>query len=880
MFISVIFLIILLVIKNSECKKLKEENRKLKEELQKRREVILKAEDVEEQVVEKETINIQPKKEVIEQIKQEPQAIVEQEKQELKTKKSVKNKQEHKNISILVTGSICIVLAAIVFLMSTWYAIPNILKTMVLALVTVVFFGGSHIAKEKFKLDKASKTFFYIAMAYIPICLLSIAAFGLLGDYLSLYGEGRDLYLILSSLFVSLIYYKTYISKNSKYLFYGSILSQMFAIQTFSIMFSDNVVLVGINLLIYNIGLILITRKNTFRKIYNFIPIISIFILSYNFDEQSKAVIFMLFLLAINFLILELKNSKKIYSYMFNILLTLFGIYTILLFKDVFGTNGSYILILGFMVLLYTIENMLLANSEREGLKNSLTIVTICTIGMLYSENTINKGIIVPSIILAVQTIILIITYIKSKSIGKTITAILIPITIINMEMKIMIELECSYHAYIIFAFITFIASEVFRRRDKLIHRTSFVISHVFIVGTYLTVLASNFNDFTNDMFYAVLLTSLYVYNYFVSKDITFKYLSHITLNFVFVTVFEFLIPGTELVYYVPMISTLVSMGIETIYKGLRDYGSDIYFSIAKVVSFIFIYISTSVTGSEISTIIAIIFAIIIMIDNIKYKQKVWNILPLTCVIPALFFNELNAELQVGIMLLSVTGTTVASLKEKRASVFTVFSGIYLILTLFEIESIYLKEIIFACWAVLQFLFKTIEKERDVFKFLTYISILLLYESMILDLGLEVYTLFYMLGKVVTAILIIRTIFSKYMSKVDTWEYIIFGFIYLTALSQYADELDGMLFGILIVAIVIISYIKKYGALFMVSIFAILVNIFALTREFWFSIPWWIYLLSVGAVLISFAIKNEVSDKKTEINARTVLKNIKDKVER
>jgi hypothetical protein len=71
------------------------------------------------------------------------------------------------------------VLAAIVFLVSTWAAIPNLLKTLVLVMVTGIFFVLSNVAKKKYDLPKASKVFYYIGMAYIPICLGSIAIFKL-----------------------------------------------------------------------------------------------------------------------------------------------------------------------------------------------------------------------------------------------------------------------------------------------------------------------------------------------------------------------------------------------------------------------------------------------------------------------------------------------------------------------------------------------------------------------------------------------------------------------------------------------------------------------------------------------------------------------------
>ena len=115
--------------------------------------------------------------------------LSEEEKLERKLKRE-KQERETKNTTILITGAILIVLAAIVFLMSTWNTVSNIVKTVVLVLLIGVFLGASKIAKEKFKLEKASNTFFYLSMAYIPICLIYCSRFGLFGKYFSIYGDG------------------------------------------------------------------------------------------------------------------------------------------------------------------------------------------------------------------------------------------------------------------------------------------------------------------------------------------------------------------------------------------------------------------------------------------------------------------------------------------------------------------------------------------------------------------------------------------------------------------------------------------------------------------------------------------------------------------
>ena len=117
-------------------------------------------------------------------------------------------------------------------------------------------------------------------------------------------------------------------------------------------------------------------------------------------------------------------------------------------------------------------------------------------------------------------------------------------------------------------------------------------------------------------------------------------------------------------------------------------------------------------------------------------------------------------------------------------------------------------------------------------------------------------------------------------------DYVFFGLavlgllIFVFAIGVYTSEADGIIFVLFIVGLVMYSYMKKYGAIFIVSIMAILLNAILLTREFWLSIPWWIYLLLIGGILIGFAIKNESDDKKEKISVGNVIKNLKDKIEK
>ena len=90
---------------------------------------------------------------------------------------------------------------------------------------------------------------------------------------------------------------------------------------------------------------------------------------------------------------------------MFNIMLMTFGIYTGVILNDSLGTDISHLLVFSFVVLLYIIENMLLANNNRKNLLNSLTVVTISTMAILHIESFINTNIITPYVISLFQKI-------------------------------------------------------------------------------------------------------------------------------------------------------------------------------------------------------------------------------------------------------------------------------------------------------------------------------------------------------------------------------------------------------------------------------------------------------------------------------------------
>lgn len=86
----------------------------------------------------------------------------------------------------------------------------------------------------------------------------------------------------------------------------------------------------------------------------------------------------------------------------------------------------------------------------------------------------------------------------------------------------------------------------------------------------------------------------------------------------------------------------------------------------------------------------------------------------------------------------------------------------------------------------------------------------------------------------------------------------------MIAIFSYNNEMDGILYCILLLGLVIIGYNNKYGPLFITCLIFILFNALILTREFWLSIPWWIYVLVTGIILVLFASRNENKTNETK----------------
>ncbi|WP_318502647.1 hypothetical protein [Bacillus sp. T3] len=151
-------------------------------------------------------IQLQSSRQVPEQIKQKHVKPIPP-KQIQEKKRLSQEEQRERNISwSLNLGVILLLIGGLFVATSNWATMENWMKSGLIGLVSLLFFGISYLANKVLKIEKTGFAFIVLGSLFLPIFLLSIGWFELIGGYYSFTGEGRFLFGFISSLLVIPIY--------------------------------------------------------------------------------------------------------------------------------------------------------------------------------------------------------------------------------------------------------------------------------------------------------------------------------------------------------------------------------------------------------------------------------------------------------------------------------------------------------------------------------------------------------------------------------------------------------------------------------------------------------------------------------------------------
>ncbi|UOQ91656.1 hypothetical protein MUO14_13965 [Halobacillus shinanisalinarum] len=108
--------------------------------------------------------------------------------------KKVRTKEQVRERNItwsLILGVVLLLISGLVVATSQWDQMSSVMKVFSISFVSLFFLGLSLISRKYLRIEQTAFAFLTLGSMLVPIVILAIGYFELLGNYLSLYGEGR-----------------------------------------------------------------------------------------------------------------------------------------------------------------------------------------------------------------------------------------------------------------------------------------------------------------------------------------------------------------------------------------------------------------------------------------------------------------------------------------------------------------------------------------------------------------------------------------------------------------------------------------------------------------------------------------------------------------
>lgn len=857
-FIAIAFIIILVVNYNN----VKSENELLQKKIDsfpkycsKCGNKILNSESVH---VHNERVSVKTEKEV----KKEP--IKDESVKEVKIKSEPAHTDtEIKNSLILIIGSFLLVLSAILFLVTNWSTTGNYMKTFVLLFMLAIFYGASVVADKYLNIKQTSKAFYYISLAYIPIIFLSIFLFELFGRYFSLYGDGKYIYLLIMSIIVSIIYYVAYNKRQYIVTCIGSLLFTYLAIIFMGLSIKVDYHLVMLLLSLYTLLLNILYKKELYflnsEMHYTFASVLSVILVVLNLSHNIEIIHYIVLIVGfinIYYALVLNSNYKNIYEFVY-------PAYLMYLFVEIAGYYNSNYMIQVSLITSITILYYYNIIRYKE-VKLISFVESIVGITYLLMISIVYKNVIDLYIVLTCTTLLFLLAYIYSR---KEYMATLFNISFPFLLCSIFYKFEISF-AYIGIIFIIQLYLSRYVIKDEIMNKVMNPMTNIyFVIYSIFIITESN-------LIIPILYVLYAIYNLLIykeeSKEIN-KIIAYICIDFLTISLlFNYNLFSYDNLSIMISLSTLIVGGLSYLIKELNSKTNNEYIISHYVINIILLIIEFSITNLVLLIILGLLFMLFVYINNLN--KNLYDI-PVYSLIPYLFFsNILQYSSLWTLILIIIFNILLLVYKDKRY-----FYYLLIYVPLFAIindYSFYLKIFLFIVPTFIQFVHN--DFKGDKYKLALSIELFLLINSIIEDFDLENLTVFRYAPFMIWMIYVTRNIVKNHTKDYKLIEYIGSIIINLIVINSHYVQADGMYFITFLIILVMYTYNRKYGPYFLISLISIIVNTFIMTKEFWINLPWWIYVLIAGLVLISFAVNNEMKEKNVDKN---LIKNIKEKLD-
>ena len=725
------------------------------------------------------------------------------------------SEKEIKNSTILTVGAILVIVSAIVFLTSTWNTSLDIVKTLIIFFMFLVFLGSSVIADKYLHIKQTAKVFLYIALSYLPLVFISISLFHLLGDYLSITGAGKYIYLFISSLILAIVYYSISRKKSDVFTAIGSILFQLFSVIFLSLIISDNKIIIFVFLDVYNLFFHTLYdnkkyyfNENIHKTVKSTITVviaISSLFLSNGYNSENifnwLLILYLIIMYFNHYYLLEHdKDMKPVFAYTGPIHILITSLLT------AFVLNGEFIiyqmlLIIGILIIYYIdyVKDNVISISN--------FIITSIFYLIIYIASFFNQSII-PSYLLILLYGFFLIFNVQFINKYKQQLIKMIPIPFFIFIVNAVFTLELNTLLIPVMACLIFIISNLLEKTNEKItsfQKTSMIFS---IIGFLLNLSSKTIIIVLLSATYAIVYYSLSMFK----KKNNYKLVSY---AFVITFALYFSIYIRETIYlfgYILPVSSLIIF----LLNGLNpNSNSKTFLKVVIILGFI----NLLIPNNEILSIICYIVLTITFLLFLKENKENYNYLYIPFASYSIYYlcntyliNNLDVLFVISLAIIGLLLLLVIVSKNNR---YIIMSFILSMISIFTriIDKYYALILLIMCF-VIYYIYCN-KRNQDLYKAGLFILVTILLRFIIGDLGLEYFTVLRIGIYVISFILISRSIIKKHFENYKILEYVFLSLLYFVAIGLYEVESNGMLFVLLLLILTIVGYYKKWGPVFL-----------------------------------------------------------------
>lgn len=817
---------------------------------------------------------------------------------------------------MLSIGVFLIISASIIFATSTWKLYSNFIKVLILGGETLLFFVLGILLKYVFKVKKTGNALTLISTILLPTTFLCAGYFNLFGNLFSLTGKYSTLFLSVTFLMEALVtFIRKNIIKSNKYLFslicffagiflliYGIIKNACltFVITSFILMliniFKNKIFN---NLKEFNIFNILVSIIFTFAYFY------------FSFDQlfsnnlllEKLYLVFFIISLSLNFIISRPKDNEvlNIFSVLYETMLVIwfvmfsknlltasfaFVISGLISYIVYYISNNNYVKttsvivsyiqgFLGIFIICFVKECVIMAPII------SFIYIVLTFIGSLNKDKLKIINIIfepIYLIMLAIGILIqpFIIKNIKAIDVIMVINACLIIATIVSTIRKnkvkncyliiliigLFIQSLCSYFSsvmYFVTAFIIYLLLIIYSLMSK-DEFSKNLLDALCILSLSSVLIGLNKYTLISSLITTILLIIFSILNKTNNKK--YLYLSLVSIPMIMI------ISNLSFNYSIKKDLSMIIL-IPSLLILTRKFLNALKENDKIVLEFIFISaLALSITSPSIMFIYLILLYVVALLLKKEYtlsSKTYFNYLIFFSIISFLNVSadKLDNLYMIGIIaLLVINQILFRILYEKRNIIFEAFHSIVSLLLIISLvnnlgfNNFISFAISFVLLVILCLIYADERMKYTVISFMVYpLSIIIK--------SVNIYTVRIILNLFIWMIPI--TVLSRKVFKLDNTistiiESVILPIMFIIFIFNISLQV-GLTLGIISVLSIIIGLAFKYKSYSVTGYVTLVLTVIIQTFELWGKMPWWVYLLITGIILVVLAALRESKKK-------------------